>query len=59
MTDYSFGDIVVVPFPFSDQMSAKKRPAVVVAVALGLSLGSFFLFSNLLKVPLPRGPWGL
>ena len=37
----------------------RKRPAVVVAVALGLSLGSFFLFSNLLKVPLPRGPWGL
>ena len=37
----------------------RKRPAVVMAVALGLSLGSFFLFSNLLKVPLPRGPWGL
>ena len=31
MTDYSFGDIVVVPFPFSDQMSAKRRPAVVVS----------------------------
>ena len=37
----------------------RKRPAVVAAVAVGLSLGSFFLFSNLLRVPLPRGPWGL
>lgn len=37
----------------------RKRLAVVAAVALGLSFGSFFLFSNLLRVPLPRGPWGL
>lgn len=37
----------------------RKRPAVVAAVALGLAFGSFFLFSNLLKVPLPRSPWGL
>ncbi|MBI4588977.1 MAG: tripartite tricarboxylate transporter TctB family protein [Candidatus Rokubacteria bacterium] len=36
----------------------RKRPAVVAAVALGISLGSFFLFSGLLKVPLPRSPWG-
>jgi putative tricarboxylic transport membrane protein len=37
----------------------RKRPAVVAAVALGLSFASFFLFASLLKVPLPRGPWGL
>jgi hypothetical protein len=29
------------------------------ALALGLSLGSFFLFATLLRVPLPRGPFGL
>lgn len=34
----------------------RKRPAVVVATALGLSLGTFYLFSTLLKVPLPVGP---
>ena len=34
----------------------RKRVPVVVAMALGLSLGTFFLFGNLLKVPLPRGP---
>lgn len=27
----SFGDVVLVPFPFSDQAGTKKRPAVVVS----------------------------
>ena len=26
-----FGDVVLVPFPFTDQSGAKKRPAVVVS----------------------------
>jgi mRNA interferase MazF len=30
-TSYSFGDIVLVSFPFTDQSAAKKRPAVVVS----------------------------
>ena len=29
--DCRFGDIVLVPFPFSDQTTSKKRPAVVVS----------------------------
>ena len=29
------------------------------AFALGLAFGSFYMFSTLLRVPLPRGPWGL
>ncbi|HLF89413.1 MAG TPA: type II toxin-antitoxin system PemK/MazF family toxin [Anaerolineales bacterium] len=29
------GDVVVAPFPFSDLSSAKKRPALVVAVLTG------------------------
>lgn len=30
-TTYKFGDVVLVPFPFTDQTGAKKRPAVVVS----------------------------
>ncbi len=36
----------------------RRHPLAVAAVALGLSLGSFYLFSDLLRVPLPRGPLG-
>ena len=32
-TAYSFGDVVLVQFPFTDQTTSKKRPAVVVSVA--------------------------
>ncbi len=30
-TSYSFGDVVLVPFPFTDQSASKKRPAVIVS----------------------------
>ena len=32
-TSYSFGEIVLVPFPFTDQTGIKKRPAVIVSGA--------------------------
>ena len=31
MTNYKFGDVVLVPFPFTDQSATKKRPGVVVS----------------------------
>lgn len=30
---HSFGDVVLVPFPFTDQSGTKKRPAVIVSSA--------------------------
>ncbi len=33
-TVYNFGDVVLVPFPFTDQTGTKKRPAVVVSSAV-------------------------
>jgi len=31
MKSLTFGDVVLVPFPFTDQTASKKRPAVVVS----------------------------
>jgi mRNA interferase MazF len=31
MTSFDFGDVVLVPFPFTDQSTTKRRPAVVVS----------------------------
>jgi len=36
----------------------RKKPLVVVLVAAGFSLASFYVIGDLLRVPLPRGPWG-
>jgi len=33
MTLFKFGDIILVPFPFTDQSTSKKRPAVVISSA--------------------------
>ena len=30
-TAYKFGDLVLVPFPFTDQTGINKRPAIVVS----------------------------
>jgi mRNA interferase MazF len=32
-TGYEFGEIVLVPFPFTDQSGGKRRPAVIVSSA--------------------------
>ncbi len=32
-TNYEFGDVLLVPFPFSNQTTGKQRPAVVVSSA--------------------------
>ena len=32
-TGFEFGDVVLVPFPFTDQTTTKRRPAVIVSSA--------------------------
>lgn len=34
MTTYRFGEVLLVPFPFTDQTATKKRPTVVVSSLL-------------------------
>jgi hypothetical protein len=36
----------------------RKRWVVAAAFAVGFSLGSHFLFNTLLRVQMPRGPFG-
>ncbi len=31
MTIYNFGDLLLVPFPFTDQTTTKKRPTIVIS----------------------------
>lgn len=31
MTHYEFGDVILVPFPFTDQTTTKKPPAAIVS----------------------------
>ena len=31
MTAFEFGDVILVPFPFTDQSTSKKRPALVIS----------------------------
>ena len=36
----------------------RKGPLMVAAVSIGFSLLSYYFIGDLLRVPLPRGPWG-
>ncbi len=31
MTTYAFGEVILVPFPFTDQSGVKQRPAVIIS----------------------------
>lgn len=37
----------------------RKHPLLTLALSVGVAGGSFFLFNTVLRVPLPRGPFGL
>jgi hypothetical protein len=37
----------------------RRKPVMVIIVALGFSLLSYYVFATLLRVPLPVSPWGV
>ena len=37
----------------------RKSLLAAIVFAFGLSFGSYYLFDTLLRVPLPRGPFGI
>lgn len=45
MTNYKLWDILLLPFPFSDLSSSKKRPALVLSTILSKKLPALFIVS--------------
>lgn len=57
MTNYKFGEIVLVPFPFTDQSQTKKRPAVVVSsTAYNLARADLVLMAITSQVSMHHRP---
>lgn len=54
--DYRIATCLILGFLFG--VVERLRPWLALALTLGLSLGTFWLFDTLLRVPLPRGAWG-
>ena len=50
---------VVVACAFLIGVVERKPPVPTALVAIGLAAGTYYLFDTLLRVPLPRGPFGL
>ncbi len=53
MTGYEFGDLVLVPFPFTDQSAVKRRPAVVISSAAYHRAHPDLLIMAVTSQPLP------
>lgn len=57
MTSYNFGEVVLMPFPFTDQTGTKKRPAVIVSSnAYNLSRNDLVLMAITSQVRKPLKP---
>lgn len=54
---YRFTVLVVLFFLL--KVVERKGWVLTAAFSLGMAFGTFFLFDTLLRVPLPRSPWGL
>jgi mRNA interferase MazF len=53
---HSFGDVVLVPFPFTDQTGTKKRPAVIVSSkAYNANRRDLVIMAITIKIRTPLG----
>lgn len=50
---------IVVALAFLLKIVERKGWVATAAFSLGMAFGTFFLFETVLRVPLPRGPFGL
>ena len=50
---------ILVALLFLVWLVERRSFALAAVFALGMAFGSFYLFDTLLRVPLPRGPWGV
>ena len=57
MISYDFGDVVLVPFPFTDQTTSKRRPAIVIS-SEALSTQSSRYHLDITSQAKPAGSFG-
>ena len=57
-TGYSFGDIVLVPFPFTNQAGTKKPPAVVISNTAYNTARRDLVIMAVTSQPMPTGALG-
>jgi len=50
---------ILVALAFLLGVIERKRPTAALVFAVAFAAGTFFLFDRLLRVPLPRGPFGI
>jgi putative tricarboxylic transport membrane protein len=55
--DLGYRLTVIVLMVFFLGVLERRHPLMVAFVSLGLSLGTYYLFATVLRVPLPLGPW--
>lgn len=59
MERLGFRTLVVLMLLFFLLVLERRRARIAVPLALALAFGAFYLINDVLRVPLPVGPWGL
>ena len=54
LNNYNKGDVVILPFPFTDKSESKKRPAIIIATPKGDNNIALAITSKK-----PRSPYGI